>query len=353
MVEGEVATSPDLALEDGRALIEAQPASARIEFFGGEPTIYPHFVELLTLARQRGHSCSVASNGRAFAAAEYTARIAALGAEDIYVRTSLYGADEATHDYYTRATGSYRQTLQGIRNLVAAGFRTQVNIVVLPRNVETLTQAVDLVAGLGAQRIKFGMVVLSPGCLEHAVSLAALRPALRSACARAVEAGRDLNLEKMPLCAAPERIAGFFTERQIAPMSRAYALNGACGRCLLQPWCPGLDPLYAEHLGLDNLEPFDRVPADQVLALSPGEMASYQPEIFRLHLVALDPAWLEDGAALQALADLKERIGASLGELALIPQGLIAPICSFADGRSAAHGCAGSVAPLTSVPSPS
>ena len=323
MVEGEAQASSELPADVARQLVRQQPASSWVEFFGGEPTIYPAFEDLLALARERGHPCAVASNGRAFSSEAFTTRMARHGAAHIYVRTSLYGADAQRHDYYTRAPGSFAQTLTGLRNLARHGFTTQVNVVVMRHNLAALPQTVDLVASLGVPRIKFGMLVLSEHCLEEEVTLTELRPALASAARLALAHGLQLTIEKAPLCAAPEFVSHFACERQIAPVQRSYDDAGPCGPCIVRPWCPGLDPLYARRHGSSELLPLASVPASQVQALAPAQPAAREPEPFRVQWIRFEPIWREDIVALHNLADAKQRIAARLGELALIPSHLL------------------------------
>src|SRR6266542_4096725 len=122
MVDEKIHTSEDVDFREAVARIEAQDTDVRIEFFGGEPTIYPRFLDLLRLARSRGHECSIATNGRIFAGERYAREVASLDPAKIYIRTSLYGDSAELHDYYTSASGSYDQTVRGIRNIVQAGF---------------------------------------------------------------------------------------------------------------------------------------------------------------------------------------------------------------------------------------
>lgn len=183
MVEEEIDASGDLDAEVVAARVRAQPPGTRIEFFGGEPTIYPHFRQLLALARELGFDCSVATHGRTFASTHFTQRVAELGPEHIYVRTSIYGSDDETHDYYTRREHSYEQTVRGIFNLVNAGFRTQVNVVIMRRNVEQLAAIADQVIAWRVPRIKFGNLVDVANCLEHALPLSEVQPHLAEAIA--------------------------------------------------------------------------------------------------------------------------------------------------------------------------
>ena len=325
MVDEQIEASDDMPLETARQLIEGEPADTRIEFFGGEPTIYPHFYELFELARARGHRCSIATNGRAFASARFTARLAALGAPETYVRTSLYGADAATHDYYTRVPRSFCQTVRGIEHLVQYGFPCQVNVVMMRRNLDSLGRVVDLVAGLGVARSGFGMLVDHDKNQEHAVRLAELRKPLQEAANRALRLGLRVTIEKAPLCAAPTLVSHFACERQIAPVERAYALDGPCGRCSVSRWCPGLDPGYLARYGPQELQPLHKLPADQVRHINPDALGAFEPEEFRIHFFAWNPINLQDREILEQWVQLDIRIRERLGEMALIPPELIEP----------------------------
>src|SRR5687767_10248492 len=90
MVETEISETDDVEYSEAEAMIVKQPPGTIIEFFGGEPTIYPHFMRLLQLARGRGYHCSIATNARIFHSSKFTRRVSELGVDNIYIRTSLY-----------------------------------------------------------------------------------------------------------------------------------------------------------------------------------------------------------------------------------------------------------------------
>src|ERR1044071_9523530 len=118
MVADEIEYSDDVGYQESVDRILAQPPGTLIEFFGGEPTIYPKFIDLLRVARGRGHRCSIASNVRIFHSEKFTRSVAELDLAKIYIRTSMYGDTPELHDYYTATPGSYDQTVRGLRNIV-------------------------------------------------------------------------------------------------------------------------------------------------------------------------------------------------------------------------------------------
>ena len=312
MVADEIALSDDVDFEEAKKRIAGQPVETQIEFFGGEPTIYPRFLDLLAFARQRGHRCSIASNMRIFHSARYTARVAALGADQIYIRTSLYGDDERLHDYYTDTPGSFQQTARGIQNALAAGFLCQVNVVILKQNVDRLREIARLVHSWGVPRIKFGNLIYLSTCAEHAVALSVVRPRLRAAVELAEALGLQVTVEKTPICVASGRIDLFSTEREIYGGVRAFDDDGQCARCLVRRWCDGLDPDYVQRFGYDGIQRLGEVPPVVVKGTA---FAGPEPELLKMHCIEVPDGALDE-PTMQAMLDLSLQVAAKHGRLA-------------------------------------
>lgn len=316
MVADEIDDSDDVDYQEAAERIMAQPQGTRIEFFGGEPTIYPRFLDLLTLARQRGHSCSIASNLLRFSSKRFTAKVAALDPSQISIRTSLYGDTAEIHDYYTTVHSSYDKTVQGIRNIVDDGFRCLVNIVILHQNYKRLTAMVQLVHSWGVPEIKFGNLVNISTCKAHAVPLNEVRPYLEAAIKISEELGLTVTVEKTPICVASGRIDLISTERFIAGWPRAYDDRGECANCLVRPWCDGLDPAYVEVFGYDGLHCINSV-SERVLK---GSLeSSSEPEMLKMHCVKSETEHLE-GDSLYAAIHLVDRVEKNYGRLAVFPK---------------------------------
>ena len=315
MVADEIEQSDDVDFQEAESRILAQPEGTHIEFFGGEPTIYPRFLELLRLARRRGHPCSIASNCRAFHSDKFTAAVAELDPSQIYIRTTLLGDTADLHDFNTATPGSYRQTVKGIENIVRAGFTCQVNIVILAGNYTQLPAMVDLVADWGVPRIKFGNLMGVRFCEPLAVSLATVRPYLREAIAVAERRDLKVTVEKTPICVAAGRIDLMSTERELGQWPRAYDDMGECGACLVRPWCDGLDPDYVAIFGYDGIE---RVASVSATVLRGTSRDSGEPELLRTHCVEIADGPI-DGDTTTGLVTLLHRVEAKHGRLAVFP----------------------------------
>lgn len=311
MVEDEIHGSDDVPFTEATARIDGQPPGTIIEFFGGEPTIYPRFLELLRHARERGFTCSIASNCRIFHSTKFTAAVAALGADELYVRTSLYGPDAALHDHYTAAPGSFRQTIAGIRNLVAEDILCQVNLVIMRDNLAVLEEMVHRVHESGAPRIKFGNLIGVATCRDHAVRLSEVRPHLMCAIELAESLGLSVTVEKTPVCVAGGRLDLMSAERDLFGGQSVHAEDAGCANCLVRRWCDGFDPDYVMLFGFDGLQPLRVVPARGV-ALDLAALPP--PQFLKTYCIGIADAMPapEEVAAIDRLLPTLQRQAARL-----------------------------------------
>ncbi len=126
---------------------------------GGEPTMMPTFLPVVRRAFEMGfRMVAVATNGRRFAYAPFAREAARLGLNKAWV--SLFGDNARVHDACTRTPGSFEQTTEGIRNLLAAGVDVTCSVVVNRLNHRRLVQYFDLVESLGVRSVS--MMGLKP-----------------------------------------------------------------------------------------------------------------------------------------------------------------------------------------------
>jgi uncharacterized radical SAM superfamily Fe-S cluster-containing enzyme len=117
----------EISLEQLEAMLDAikaiRPYSAPcFQFVGGEPTIYPHFVEAVKMAKARNLAqIQIASNGIRFAADfDFTRRVAQAGADVVYLQF-----DGMTDDVYKQCRGRplLETKLKAVENIGKAGMR--------------------------------------------------------------------------------------------------------------------------------------------------------------------------------------------------------------------------------------
>ncbi|WP_371373059.1 radical SAM protein [Sporomusa aerivorans] len=117
-------------------------------FSGGEPLMRPDVFELGAYAKDRGIRPVISTNGTLITP-DIARKIRAAGFQ--YVGVSLDG-DEAVHDEFRGKKGCFAQTLQGIRNSIAAGNKTGIRFTVNKLNFHTLPAILDIVEQEGIPR---------------------------------------------------------------------------------------------------------------------------------------------------------------------------------------------------------
>jgi len=324
MVSAATGRRRDLPLSRVREVVGAQNPGSRVDLFGGEPTLHPEFLEIVRTVAELGHTLSVASNAHTFARPGLAERLVeTAGRGKVYVRTSLYGLDGAQHDAVTQHRGSFDRLMEGVRNLVAAGARTQINIVLTRMVIGHLDAMVDLVARLGVDRIKFGGLVDVDGCPEIEPTLHELRSALGPALARARSRGLTITLEKLPMCAAPSFLSSFSTERDVGAWPRTYADEAPCGGCLARRLCDGLDPGYAIRHGSGELCPLHRVRLSAVRALPSEPREVEELEFLKVHLFQVPDDWAQRPDLVDRCRRTVSVVQQRFGRVALVPMSLI------------------------------
>jgi len=116
-----------------QAVRNQRPVAGRIvQFSGGEPTIYPRFLDVLRLAREMGFSHSqVATNGLKFTSLEFAEQCKEAGLHTLYLQF-----DGVCDDVYRRTRGEslWEKKLRCIENVKKAGLK----IVYVPTIVKGL-----------------------------------------------------------------------------------------------------------------------------------------------------------------------------------------------------------------------
>lgn len=186
-------------LESGRRVADS------LVLTGGECTIRKDILELVRHARNLGYHIQIQSNGRRFSDPRFCDAIIAAGASEF--SPSLHGALAETHDAQTRSPGSFRQTVQGIRNLVARGQRVITNSVVTRSNLRELPRLGECLVALGVHQYQLAMVhPLGTAKLNFAdvvPNLIEAAPWVGSGLRPGIAAQIPVMVEAMPPCILP------------------------------------------------------------------------------------------------------------------------------------------------------
>lgn len=135
-----------------RALLESYEAGCRkVQFIGGEPTIYPHLIELIRYSRELGYELvEVFTNGTVFTSAlkETFRRF------HVHLAFSVYADSASIHDSITLQAGSFSKTVQSIEWALRNGLPVRVAITAMDQNLSAIHATRKLFQELGVDEIR-------------------------------------------------------------------------------------------------------------------------------------------------------------------------------------------------------
>ncbi|MDP6666717.1 MAG: radical SAM protein [Dehalococcoidia bacterium] len=119
-------------------------------FSGGEPTMHPDLAELIEYANQLGGLNPLISTNGTLLTKDLVKRLGDAGLNRVGI--SLDGM-EAVHDKFRGSKGSWRLSLDGIRNSLEAGMRVSLRVTVTKQNIDDLPRLFDLAEAEGIPRV--------------------------------------------------------------------------------------------------------------------------------------------------------------------------------------------------------
>jgi Fe-coproporphyrin III synthase len=139
----------DLSAEEQFQAISkvSEAGVTRITWTGGEPTLAASLPALLELSHQQNITTVLTTNGLSLTQKV----VSALSRTTDSIRVSLDGL-EKTHNEIRGGPFFYR-TMSTITRLVTFGFKTEVNISVMQRNVEEIPKLLEIVKAAGVSKV--------------------------------------------------------------------------------------------------------------------------------------------------------------------------------------------------------
>ena len=151
---------PEMATEEVKRIIDTIVHEARVptvSFTGGEPTLRPDLPDLIAYARSRHMRTNLITNGIRCGANGYVNKLSTAGLDSAQV--SLEAASPEIHDAIVGRPGAWRRTVQGIRNLKAAGIHVHTNTTINSLNRRCLLELVDFLAAMEQPYLSMNMVI--------------------------------------------------------------------------------------------------------------------------------------------------------------------------------------------------
>lgn len=178
-------------------------------FLGGEPTVYPAIIELVTMARDMGYTyIDIVSNGIRYHDKKFVERLIHSGITRFYI--SIHSHKPEIEDYLTTLKGSFQKKIQGLRNLME--FRKKgmikdrifLNTVINQRNYRYLTEIMLFYYKMGFIDFRFNFIRPEGRAFSHGKKMVPRYSAIMKYVKQAIELSRSLRVnlffEGIPFC---------------------------------------------------------------------------------------------------------------------------------------------------------
>ncbi len=128
-----------------------------VVFTGGEPTIRPDILKLVTSARNIGYEViQIQTNGRMLSYKNFCEKLIKSGVTEF--APSIHGHTAKIHDSQTRSPGSYNQIIKGLKNLRELDQYILSNSVITKFNYKYLPELVQLLIDLKVDQLQLAFV---------------------------------------------------------------------------------------------------------------------------------------------------------------------------------------------------
>jgi radical SAM protein with 4Fe4S-binding SPASM domain len=128
-----------------------------IVFTGGEATLRSDLPELIAHAEANGQITGLNTNARRLADEKYVQRLVDAGLD--HVQITVESCDEQIHDEMMRLKGAFKQTIEGLKNVLATRLYVMTNTTMLRSNVHRLPDTLDFLAELGVPTIGLNALI--------------------------------------------------------------------------------------------------------------------------------------------------------------------------------------------------
>jgi len=160
--------SPSFSEVKKEIIAARKRGSTYLEIIGGEPTIRPDIIDLITFAKKlKFDTIMIATNGRMLSYEDFARKILQAGLNSIVF--SIHGHNAKLHDSLTQVPGSFEQINKGIQNVkkiireLGLNVSLGTNTTIVKQNYKYLPQIGEYIRKLGLYNAEFIFVDPSYG----------------------------------------------------------------------------------------------------------------------------------------------------------------------------------------------
>ncbi len=153
--------TPELTTEQWKKVIDKlnEISVFILTFTGGEPTLRKDLPELLLYAQNKGMVTGLITNGRNLKDKAYVDLLEKSGLD--FLQVTLESHKPLVHDLMTSAKGSWKETVEGIRNAVQSKIYVSTNTTLSKHNAADFLTTIDFIKGLGVDAFGCNSLIYS------------------------------------------------------------------------------------------------------------------------------------------------------------------------------------------------
>lgn len=239
---------------------------------GGEPTLHPDFIKILSYLNKKGKYITILSNGSRLASQDFINNVKSnVDLNKLNVVMTLYSINEKKHDKGTGINGSYKNTLKALKML----YENQIKVILkhcisnenykeLPRFFKYIDKKIPSDISLQLTTLDFSGMnekLKKENYFTYSMSKKYINKALKR-----FDNKRNINIVNTPFCAMDSQYWKYVVKKQ----KKAYegyksiktqatnvgydcgCLSELCRKCKMLEECPGVYKANYEFIG-DNL----------------------------------------------------------------------------------------------------
>lgn len=261
--------SVDLSTKECESRIDTsiKNGSEIIILTGGEPTIRLDFFGILKYIKKYNKHIILQTNARAMSSRSFTKQVANIGILNALV--SCQSNKAKIHDLLTGVKGSFRETIQGIKNMVYYGIPIIINTVFTKINKDTLCDTVSFFHSLGVNRVNYGYIDIVGNACENIDKVLLNFSEVKRIANNIMKESKKINIQvsfsQLPLCVIHDsgKIARNDNVKMLAvqakkPKQLLFGFNNyakICNSCKCKEMCYGIDQKYIAMFGENGIKP--------------------------------------------------------------------------------------------------
>lgn len=246
---------------------------------GAEITTRKDLFLLLKYIRGKNQKARIflPTNGRMFYYDSYVKRFIKLKLGDVKITVSILGCNPVVHDRITQVNGSFRQAVQGIKNLIRYKQNVNINVVILKQNYRGVPKICDYFLSIGVNSIQLALVEpnerIKVNFKDFIPRMSECMPYLVSAL---IKGEGRVKTKNIPACF----LKGLYHLKHFSTENHLKEKGEQCQLCDYESECEGIWADYIKIHGASELKPIRKEVTNKSKLMAEGGKTYFFSDYF-------------------------------------------------------------------------